>query len=109
MSDYRESLDHEEVDGFTITIFSEPDYDWDWDYLTDDKETIKQLQEGNLEVYGIEVRASKAGINLGSDYLGCVIAESGNAINEFLQNGYYEDMKSNAIKEAQTKIQELTS
>ncbi len=109
MTNYAEECELGDYEGFQISVKFEPDYTYTQDDLGDDKETIRAVNSGELEVYNIEVIASKAGIELGHDYLGLNISCYDQLLDDFISNGYKEDMISNALEEARDKIRELLS
>ena len=93
----RELISITEQDGFEIRFYTLPETDNPEGMFDDDGFTARQIAEGNLEWFTACVTASKAGIVLGKDYLGCCCYETA---EEFLESLYYEDMIRNAIDAA---------
>ncbi len=97
---------HEEtIDGFDITLSFEPE-----EIIgdIDDEDTLAKINSGEYEYFIAIVTASKNGIELGSDTLGANIYPA-DKLNQFLIDGYYEDMVANAISEAKENVLELSS
>jgi len=91
-------------DGFEINFYALPETDNPEGMFDDDGFTARQIAEGNLEWFIAFVTASKAGIELGTDHLGCCCYETA---EEFLDSLYYGDMVRNAIDAAHEKLTEL--
>lgn len=100
----RELISTTEQDGFEIRFYTLPETDNPAFHFDDDLFTARQIAEGNLEWFTACVTASKAGIELGTDYLGCCCYETA---EEFLDSLYYGDMVRNAIDAAHEKLAEL--
>jgi hypothetical protein len=104
---YWEHIYTETINGFEIQthITSEdanPRYFFD-DSLLDD--VFEGIESGRYEWFTVRVTAHKAGIELGSDYLGGCLYESYTQFIE--QNDYYADMCERAIDEAKATIKQL--
>lgn len=107
----RYQLEHsEQYQGFTIKFYSEfehthprdsfDDTEWDIDEL------CQKIDAGHYVWFTAKVTASKNGIELASDYLGCCLYES---VMEFVtDNDYYSDMKQTVVNEAHGVIKLLT-
>lgn len=100
----RELIHTEERDGFYIRFYAMPEHTDPSGEFDDGGFTARQIAEGNMEWFTACVTASKAGVELGADYLGCCAYESA---ADFLEELYYEDMAAAAINEAQEKLAEL--
>lgn len=100
---------HEEtIDGFTIRFYpldedTHPRDSFD-DYYCDIDDICDKIHRGLYEWFCAKVTASKAGIQLAEDYLGCCLYES---FSEFINDPYFSDMKDTVIAEAKQKICEL--
>ena len=70
-------------------------------------ETIRQIESGELLHFTASVEASKAGIILGTDYLGSNTAESLEQWIERDGDGYLPQMIGQAIGEAQNTLKRL--
>lgn len=106
--EHQELLHTEIQDGFEINLYALPEYDSpDWDFENEEEKAqlLKRIDRGQVLWFCAKVTASKAGVELGSDYLGGCCYDS---IEQFTSDGYYADMKATAINEAKAKIQELT-
>lgn len=65
---------------------------------------LRRLRKGDFWAWSqVEVRASWNGFH-GSDYLGCC---SYSSEADFRNDGYYYDMRENALKELNEKIKEI--
>lgn len=105
---YCENVHHEEFEGFDIYLDFCEEFDQpDWDMTDEEKlELNRKIENGLLLWFCAKVRACKNGIELGTDYLGaCCYASK----EEFIKDGYYSDMKAQAISEAKENIQKLIS
>lgn len=100
----RELIHTEERDGFYIRFYAMPEDTDPSGEFDDGGFTARQIAEGNMEWFVACVTASKAGVELGADYLGGCAYESA---ADFLEELYYEDMAAAAINEAQEKLAEL--
>lgn len=101
-------IHEEERDGFTIRFFAMPEIEDPADcfFYDGDEEIIQKIHDGYFEWFMAKVTASKAGVELGADYLGACCYENA---REFVADPYYEDMVSEALKQARNTIQELTN
>lgn len=111
MSRYEE-LAHEEVrEGFTIRLYlCEEDMSPSdsFDYEEEDMaDLLEKIDRGVYLWFMAKVTASKAGVELGADYLGGCCYES--AEDFMAEGGYWEDMVSEALEEARKKITELAA
>lgn len=102
-----ETVHTEEHEGFTITLRIAPAYDEpDWDVSPEElKEINDKIESGALLWFVARVSASKAGVELGDDYLGGNCYASA---QEFVGSCVYDDMREAAIEAAKAKITELT-
>ena len=101
---YWELDDEQERDGFTIRTYVAPE-----DFATDfdDGEVLQGINDGLYVWFQVKVSAWKAGVELGTAYLGGCCYES---TRDFIQEGdYWEDMVEEAIAEAKKTIEELTA
>ena len=106
-----ELIHEEERGGFTIRFYAEPEDLSPRDEFmiedgSDDEETIRKIENGTYAWFCAHVVASKAGVELGDDYLGACCYESAQA---FVTpgEGYWEDMVANALDQAKAKFAEL--
>jgi len=104
-------IDTREVDGFTIETYAHHENESPRGQFmnedgSDDEETIAKIHNGEYAWFAAQVCASKAGITLGSDWIGCCCYESEAA---FItpDDGYWPDMVNAAITEARAKLSEL--
>jgi hypothetical protein len=100
---------HEEtIDGFTIRFYPLVEYTHPRDSFDDSccdiADICDKIDRGIYEWFCAKVTASKAGIKLAEDYLGCCLYDS---FKEFLNDPYFSDMKDRVITEAKQKICEL--
>lgn len=95
-----------EQDGFEIKFYALPEDTDPTGSVDDDGETARQIEAGTLQWFIARVTASKAGVELGSDYLGGCAYESA---EDFLDCLYYPDMVDVAIAEAREKLAELAA
>lgn len=74
---------------------------------SDDEETIRKIADGTYLWFCAKVTCSKAGIVLGTDYLGaCCYA---NVADFVVPTGYWPDMKAQALAEAKITLTKLCS
>ena len=102
-----ETVHTENFAGFEIAVALEPECmepDWDFESEEDRQDTLRKIDNGTLLWFVARVTASRAGVVLGTDYLGGCCYES---VQDFLQGGYYPDMIDAAVKEAREKISQL--
>jgi hypothetical protein len=100
-----ELIDEFEKDGFLIRTAADGETENPSDHF-DDAETIRAICTGELEWFIVKVEALKAGIVLGTAYLGaCCYKDCKDFINH--DGDYHADMIAEAIDEAKAKIKEL--
>lgn len=99
---YWDLVDEKEREGFTIRTYVAPeDYAPDFD----DGEVLQGIRDGKYVWFQVKISAWKAGVELGTSYLGGCCYESE---GEFIQdNDYWCDMVNEAIAEARATIEEL--
>ncbi len=107
-----EQIHTEEREGFEIEFAAAPeDLSPRGEFMTedgsDDEETIAKIQSGDYAWFVARVTASKAGVVLGTDYLGACCYDNPSDFVE--QSGYYEDLVAEAISQARAKLAELAS
>jgi hypothetical protein len=108
----RYQLEHsEQYQGFIIRFYSEYEHTHPRDYFDDSVTEIDELcdkiDNGDYVWFTAKVTASKNGIELASDYLGCCLYES---VLQFVSyEGYYTDMRQTVVYEANKAIELLTS
>lgn len=100
----------EQHEGFVIKLYTAPEEDSPKDYFASgdaaaDAEILRNIEEGLYEWFVVKVTASKAGIELGEDYLGgcCYSSVAG----FMTPGGYWPDMRSQVIESAKAKLIEL--
>ena len=92
-------------DGFDICFSVAPEQDNPNDHFDDDGETARAIANGEFEWFIARVNVSRHGIELGDDYLGGCCYKT---FDDFMtDSGYFEDMISGAIAEAETAIRRL--
>ena len=99
----------EEREGFTIKCYALPEDIDPRDSFDPELEaefdTFGKIERGELTWFCACVTASKAGVELASDYLGCCCYET---FADFIQpDSYYTDMRKQVITDAKTKIAEM--
>jgi hypothetical protein len=102
-------LHEETIDGFTIRLYAldehmHPRDSFD-DSCCDIDDICDKIDRGVYEWFCAKVTASKVGIELADDYLGGCLYES---FQEFINDAYFDDMKTRVISEAKEKLAELT-
>ena len=106
------ALHTEEFEGFTINFYAEPEYDNPADHFAIgdddlDREVCEKIARGDYEWFCAKVTASKAGIELASDYLGACCYDS--ALDFVAQDfDYYSDMRANVVAMARNNIAKLS-
>ena len=107
MTTHWETIHTEYREGFTITLSFAPETDNPRDHFDggceqDDDEIFRKIENGIYLWFVARVEASKAGVVLGTDYLGgCCYSGA----KEFMaQDGYFPDMVQSAISEAKKTI-----
>jgi hypothetical protein len=105
---YYETVHEETRDGFDIVLSFAPEhYAPDWDMTEEEKvDLFDRIDRGVLLWFMARVEVKKAGITLGSDYLGGCCYES---VLDFMRGGYYDDMIDAAMREARKTILELVA
>ena len=103
--------EHNEIrDGFAIELSFEDEHISPCDVYGEDHEEIDSIIEGinSGEFVWVTaiVKAKKAGISLCEAYLGAVHYKY-DELNQFVTDGYYEDMVLEAIEGAKNRIKEL--
>lgn len=102
----------EEKEGFTIRFYT---YDEDttpedsFDFPKEDmKKLLKDIENGDLVWFCAKVTASKANVELATDYLGGCCYKS---VQEFMEekDGYYSNMVDTVIDEARKTIAKLVA
>lgn len=104
---YWETVHQEEMVGFTIKleVTHETELpDWYFESELERTELIEQINNGSMLWFAAKVSASKCDIELATDYLdGCCYKD----IDEFINDGYYNDLVHNVITTAKQKIIDL--
>jgi len=92
-------------DGFDIRFAVFPELDHPNNQFDDDGETARAIDAGDFEWFVACVTASKNGIELGAGYLGGCCYRT---FDDFMaDSGYFDDMVSCAIEQAQAAIESL--
>lgn len=106
----RELIHTEEREGFTLHAYRHnEDISPVGEFATGDDEadtqTIADIESGALDWFAVEVTASKASVELASDWLGaCCYASAA----DFVTAGdYYDSMCAEAVSAARAKLAEL--
>ena len=106
-----ESVHTEQRGDFTIQFSITPEDDDPAGHFASgddaaDAETVRKIHDGTYLWFVARVTASKAGVELAEDYLGGCCYKSA---REFMQpGGYYDDMVTEAVTRAATKLEELS-
>lgn len=90
-------------DGFDLTLTFEDEF-MDPEDLFDDPQDLEDIYSGKVTYLIAIVTASKAGVDLAQTSLGCVTYVN---LDDFLIDGYYEDMIDEVVTEAKAKLEEL--
>lgn len=103
---YQELIHEEESSGFTIRFYACEEYlhpsDSFDDTCHDIADICDKIDRGIYVWFCAKVTASKADVELASDYLGACLYES---CKQFVtDNDYYADMKTRVIEEAKQTI-----
>lgn len=99
---HTETRDDFEIAFYALPEDTAPEDQFDGEHAAED---IAAIREGRCEWFTAKVTASKAGIELGADYLGCCAYLK---FSDFVtEDGYYPDMCAAAIAEARTKLAQL--
>jgi len=106
---YQELIHTEEREGFTIKFYAcEEDQSLADSFEAEDvAELEEKVNNGTLMWFCAKVTAEKAGVVLGTDYLGACCYET--AMQFVEHNDYYADMVDTVIAEARSTIAELTA
>lgn len=105
------ALHTETYEGFEINFYAEPETEDPTGYFASgddalDAETVEMIRNGTYDWFVAKVTASKAGIVLGTDYLGgCCYDSARDFPTE--SGGYYEDMRDRAVSEALNTLESL--
>ena len=98
--------------GFEICLTAEeedvyPSDHIDFETKEQEKEYLEKIDNGELGWFCAKAAVKKAGIELAASYLGCCDYPS---LKDFKENGgYYEDMRDEAVEEAEKIIVPLRS
>lgn len=91
-------------DGFDIRFSVFPELTHPNDCFDDDGDTARAIDAGDYEWFVACVTASKNGIDLHDEYLGaCCYA----TFEDFMEDGYFDDMVDEAINMAKQNIDAL--
>lgn len=100
-----EPIHTEEFEGFEIEFSAAPEDTNPADSF-EFEEDIEMVRSGACEWFVARVTASKSGIILGEDYLGgCAYAN----VCDFLEGGYFEDMRAEAVRLARENLTKLNA
>ena len=99
----------EQRDGFDIKLYlceeyCHPNDVMDYESKEEQENLLNDIENGNILYFTAKVTASKNGIELASDFLGCCMYKS---VKEFIEGDYYADMAVTAINEAKENIKNL--
>ena len=100
-----ELINTEKRDGFVIRFYATPEDVHPNDSFDDEGQTARDIDAGLYEWFTAKVTASMAGIDLGTDYLGCCCYPN---VTDFMGELYYEDMVAAAIHQAREHLAALT-
>ena len=103
---YRDLISTTEIDGFEVKFYAMPEDMHPNDCFDDNGATAAAINAGEYEWFMACVTASKAGVELGADYLGACCYPSA---ADFIEELYFEDMAAAAINEAREKLAELAA
>lgn len=100
-------IDTEKRDGFTIHAYAAPEDTDPNDQFDDNGKIAKAILNGTYEWFMVKVTASKAGVVLAEDYLGCCCSKN---VSDFINDwGSYEEMVTCVMDGAKSKITELAT
>ena len=103
------ALHTETRDGFTINFYALPEETDPADQFDmgdeANREVLEGIASGRYDWFCAKVTASKAGVELGADYLGCC-CHCG-AADWWLEGGYREDMINEATSQALETLKRL--
>ena len=71
------------------------------------EDLVERVEYGDAVWFCAKVHVEKAGIELGSDYLGCCYYDSFEDFYMKYRHDYFADMAKSAINQAKEKIEEL--
>lgn len=95
----------EKIVGFDIDFYALQEYDSPKDHFDDWVEVCDKIESGEYVWFCAKVTASKNGIVLASEYLGCCCYDS---YQQFiLDSDYYADMIVNVVSNATSAISNL--
>ena len=95
----------EKAAGFLIRVYALPEIMDPRDAFEEGDPTIADITAGLCDWFVAKVTASRRGIELAADYLGaCAYVD---AINFIEPGGYFDDMRSLVIEEAQEALADL--
>lgn len=103
----RELIHEETVDGFVIRFHAHEEDESPRGQFTlengeDDEELLKDIAAGRYAWFAVECTASKCGVELATDWLGCCCYET---YADFMTpDGYAADMRATVIAEAHEVI-----
>ena len=95
-------------DGFEIVLsFAPEDMEPDWDMTPEEKADVyDKINRGVLLWFCARVEAKRAGITLGTDYLGGCCYDS---IDDFIRGDYFDDMTNQALEAAKRTIDAINA
>ena len=99
-----ELINTEERDGFAIRFYATPEHVHPDDCFDDAGQTARDIDAGLYHWFTAKVTASMAGIDLGTDYLGCCCYPT---VTDFVGEDYFEDMVAAAIHQAKEHLAAL--
>jgi len=104
---YWEEIHTEQIVGFDIVVSVAPEDIDPRGAFDDDGATAQAIADGVYEWFMVRVEARRAGVTLGTDYLGGCCYKSA---QEFVQapSDYYGDMVERAVDEARATTREIT-
>lgn len=98
-----QEIAEQKLDGFIIRTYVAPE-DIDPAMEFDCPELVEDINSGAMEWFQVKITASKCGVELGSDSMGCCCYKK---FDDFLGCEYWSDMVETAITEAREIIEEL--
>jgi hypothetical protein len=105
-----EMISEEQIDGFTVRFYAQPEEDDPADHfdtlgVPELQKDVDAINEGRLLWFMVRCVASKAGVDLGHDYLGgCAYSTYADFLTD---GGYSADMRRAAVEAAKAKLAEL--
>jgi len=99
------------VKGYNITVYAIPEEDSPEGHFASgddaaDKEICDKIYNGDLTWFTAKVEIKVSGVELATEYLGACCYKD---YKEFITDGYYDDMVTSAIEQADAKLVELCS